>query len=35
MGAPYGSVGFNVNCPVIGFTNKEPVKSIGVDPQFQ
>ncbi len=35
MGAPYGSVGFNVNCPVIGFTNKEPVKSIGADPQFQ
>jgi len=35
MGTPYGSVGFNVNCPVIGFTHKQPVKSIGNDPQFQ
>jgi len=35
MGAPYGSVGFIVNCPVIGFTNKQPTGSIGKDPQFQ
>ncbi len=35
MGAPYGSVGFNVNCPVIGFLNQQPTASIGSDPQFQ
>ena len=34
-GAPYGSVGFNVNCPVIGFTNQQPKASLGADPQFQ
>jgi len=34
-GAPYGSVGFVVNCPVIAFTNKQPTTSIGDDPQFQ
>ncbi len=30
-----GFIGFIVNCPVIGFTNREPTASIGNDPRFQ
>ena len=32
MGAPYGSVGFVINCPVIGFTQQEPVKDLVPNP---
>ncbi len=27
-GTPYGSVGFVINCPIIGFLDKEPVKDL-------
>ncbi len=28
MGAPYGSVGFVINCPIIGFQDSEPTKDL-------
>ncbi len=28
MGAPYGSVGFVINCPIIGFQTNEPTKDL-------
>ncbi len=31
-GAPYGSVGFVINCPVIGFTNNRPTEDLVPNP---
>ncbi|MDQ6694523.1 MAG: hypothetical protein M3014_08905 [Chloroflexota bacterium] len=31
-GAPYGSAGFVINCPVVGFLNRQPIKDLVPNP---